>query len=81
MTATEDKFPWTTYGDFQKWGYPHMDGSYRNIPLKCMIWGYPYFGGFMAAGGCLMNVFPDFSVSVAWARCSPWHNNLSMLRS
>ena len=29
-------------GGFHKWRYPHMDGLYWKIPLKWMIWGYPY---------------------------------------
>ena len=28
---------------FLKWGYPKLDGLYCKIPLKWMIWEYPYF--------------------------------------
>ena len=31
------------FGDFHQWGYPKMDGLWRKIPLKWMIWGYPRF--------------------------------------
>ena len=27
----------------KSWGYPKMDGLYRTILLKSMIWGYLYF--------------------------------------
>ena len=32
------------YGGFPSpWGYPKMVGFWWKIPLKWMIWGYPYF--------------------------------------
>ena len=38
---------WRVNGGFHKWGYPQMDslfhGKCMKMPLKWMIWGYPYF--------------------------------------
>ena len=31
------------FGRFHKWGIPKMIGSWWKIPLRWMIWGYPYF--------------------------------------
>ena len=33
----------SSFGCFQKYGYPKMDGLYWKTLLKWMIWGYPYF--------------------------------------
>ena len=30
------------YGSFHNWGSPKTDGASWKIPLKWMIWGYPY---------------------------------------
>ena len=34
---------WYRYWGFHEWGDPKMVGLQRKIPLKWMIWGYPYF--------------------------------------
>ena len=53
-----------TYGGFLNWGYSKMDGLQGNIPLKLMIWGYPYFRKLPSRYTCnvYIYIYPTYMV-------------------